>query len=219
MLVVILSIFAAGSAYVALSIDDFSAVSGWGLAQPTLFYLGKGIFLAAVVIGIAGLAIRLSTGSPGSSRRASRFQYVAAATVFFLLACAAACQAVQIRQMYRDYDQLESGWNLASWTISSLVEALFFAGVLAGLGFLLASGSVRQLKQVAANFPASGDRQQGKSFDCICPDCSVSVTEDWKFCPDCGRQLVAYSCSECGKDVMDEWEVCPHCGQSLEESQ
>ncbi|PLX40392.1 MAG: virion core protein (lumpy skin disease virus) [Deltaproteobacteria bacterium] len=46
-----------------------------------------------------------------------------------------------------------------------------------------------------------------------CPDCGGEVSDDARFCPHCGHQiLVLRQCGECGKNLPPKAKFCPRCG-------
>jgi RNA polymerase subunit RPABC4/transcription elongation factor Spt4 len=55
---------------------------------------------------------------------------------------------------------------------------------------------------------------QEKSLTKLCPNCQKSVTQNFAFCPHCGKSLQPV-CRACGKPVEAAWKVCPHCGEKL----
>src|ERR1700679_2812518 len=50
-----------------------------------------------------------------------------------------------------------------------------------------------------------------------CPKCSASVTENSKFCPECGNSLTI-RCAECGGENKIGSKFCGECGKPLKAS-
>jgi len=50
----------------------------------------------------------------------------------------------------------------------------------------------------------------------MCPNCHVSIQEDWSSCPFCGINLpkMENNCSLCGNSMEEGWITCPFCGSS-----
>lgn len=42
--------------------------------------------------------------------------------------------------------------------------------------------------------------------------CKTTVSNDFKYCPNCGGQIKKY-CSRCGGVLEPNWKYCAHCGQ------
>lgn len=73
-----------------------------------------------------------------------------------------------------------------------------------GLGFMMPSMFAESIKGTGA-----------KIRDVLkCPDCQNPITEDARFCPSCGHQLLIYQqCVKCGKNLPPHAKFCPSCGQ------
>jgi membrane protease subunit (stomatin/prohibitin family) len=57
--------------------------------------------------------------------------------------------------------------------------------------------------------------QQGRSSDSTqsCPDCKQQISQDARFCPYCGHQILVFSqCEECGKNLPPTARFCVRCG-------
>jgi len=52
----------------------------------------------------------------------------------------------------------------------------------------------------------------------FCPDCGRKLEEDTKFCPGCGKPVVAQAskCGTCGRDWKPDENFCPGCGAKKE---
>jgi len=52
----------------------------------------------------------------------------------------------------------------------------------------------------------------------VCPDCKNPVSQDARFCPSCGHQLVVFrQCPHCGKNISPSARFCARCGQPVEQ--
>jgi membrane protease subunit (stomatin/prohibitin family) len=88
------------------------------------------------------------------------------------------------------------------------------AGAGLGMGFGLMMPAM--LSDYLKNVPPSTVPPQSTGLKC--PDCANSITEDAKFCPACGHQLVVYDqCHKCGKNLPPHAKFCPRCGQPASE--
>ena len=47
-----------------------------------------------------------------------------------------------------------------------------------------------------------------------CPHCKKDLSEDFEFCPYCGKSL-KMACSNCKKDLSEDFEFCPYCGDEI----
>ena len=51
-----------------------------------------------------------------------------------------------------------------------------------------------------------------------CPECSQPVTDNTRFCPQCGHQLLVFSqCLHCGKNLAPNAKFCSKCGHQVED--
>ncbi|OPY76155.1 MAG: Double zinc ribbon [Syntrophorhabdus sp. PtaU1.Bin058] len=77
-----------------------------------------------------------------------------------------------------------------------------------GLGFMMPSMFAESLKGTGTNIR-----------DALrCPDCQNPITEEARFCPSCGHQLLIYQqCVKCGKNLPPHAKFCPSCGQRTSE--
>lgn len=82
------------------------------------------------------------------------------------------------------------------------------AGMGMGLGFMMPALFADQLKKSSAD---------SKDF-LSCPECKNPVSEEVRFCPSCGHQVVVFNqCLECGKNLAPNAKFCSQCGQKVRE--
>ncbi len=82
------------------------------------------------------------------------------------------------------------------------------AGMGMGLGFMMPALFAEQL------------RKSGKEVPVLlnCPECKNPITEESRFCPACGHQLVVLDqCPECGKNLAPQAKFCSRCGHPAQE--
>ena len=48
-----------------------------------------------------------------------------------------------------------------------------------------------------------------------CPNCNKEVTDDTKFCPECGCKLAKNVCPKCGNEIEANTKFCPECGEKI----
>ncbi len=89
--------------------------------------------------------------------------------------------------VYRD--ATSRGMNAALWTLVAVLAPTLIGFII----YLLVRGSYSDLK---------------------CPDCHVTVTEQYVVCPKCGARL-KQTCGACGFPVESDWTVCPKCSAPL----
>jgi len=76
-----------------------------------------------------------------------------------------------------------------------------------GLGFMMPGLFSEYLR--AGRSPEEGSLK--------CPECSQPVTDDTRFCPQCGHQLLVFSqCLHCGKNLAPNAKFCSKCGHKVE---
>ncbi len=82
------------------------------------------------------------------------------------------------------------------------------AGIGMGMGFMVPALFSNFLKGDAADSRGPGEY--------ACPDCSLAVQRDARFCPHCGHQVVVFSqCVSCGKNIPPNARFCPQCGREV----
>lgn len=50
----------------------------------------------------------------------------------------------------------------------------------------------------------------------LCPHCSYTIQQDYKFCPNC-RACLKKNCTWCLKELNPKWTICPYCWKDQEE--
>lgn len=87
----------------------------------------------------------------------------------------------------------------------------------AGAGLGMAAGFMMPAMFAGFMKGPGGDGTQAKhSKGPSCPDCGGGVSEEAKFCPSCGHQLVVFQrCRECGKNLPPGARFCSRCGAGV----
>jgi membrane protease subunit (stomatin/prohibitin family) len=81
------------------------------------------------------------------------------------------------------------------------------AGMGLGLGFMMPGLLADQLRK-------AGKEPSGTL---PCPECHNPISEEVRFCPACGHQMVVFNqCTECGKNLAPQAKFCSRCGHSVE---
>ena len=92
---------------------------------------------------------------------------------------------------------------------------LFFPAAI--IYYLVASDDIVTIKN---NNASSGNINSNKSFDLYCDDCGQGLSEGFKFCTNCGKDLSEINqteilCQNCGTQLSEENKFCPNCGESV----
>jgi len=83
------------------------------------------------------------------------------------------------------------------------------AGMGLGMGFLMPALFSDQLRKSGQVSPES----------LTCPECKNPLTEESRFCPACGHQIVVFDqCPECGKNLAPKAKFCSRCGRPVQEA-
>jgi predicted amidophosphoribosyltransferase len=62
------------------------------------------------------------------------------------------------------------------------------------------------------------DKEGTGSPALTCPECKNPISEESRFCPSCGHQIVVFDqCPECGKNLPPKAKFCPGCGRPVAE--
>lgn len=106
------------------------------------------------------------------------------------------------------YAQMES--------IGAMRDAAKNPGGMAGVGMGLGAGvGIGQMFAQSMN-SINAQPEQSKESKIACPSCGVMVKKGVKFCPDCGKPMVAKAlCGKCGSNVNAGVKFCPECGQKM----
>ena len=80
------------------------------------------------------------------------------------------------------------------------------AGMGAGLGAGMAMG---QMMQGAFQ---GGAQQPAQQATAPCVSCRASISQNSRFCPECGASQSADACRDCGKPLAPGAKFCPECG-------
>lgn len=90
------------------------------------------------------------------------------------------------------------------------------AGIGAGLGMMLPGMIYESLKARPDAAPTGGDGERATPFEGVaCPACHTGVPPDSRFCPHCGRSLVAgVRCEKCDTPLPPDAKFCGECGAS-----
>lgn len=84
------------------------------------------------------------------------------------------------------------------------------AGMGMGLGFMMPALFAEQLRKA--------EKEGSGHSDLSCPECKHPITEESRFCPSCGHQIVVFDqCPECGKNLPPQAKFCPRCGRTTQE--
>jgi membrane protease subunit (stomatin/prohibitin family) len=84
------------------------------------------------------------------------------------------------------------------------------AGMGMGLGFMMPALFADQLRK---------SEKDGLGISTLtCPECKNPISEESRFCPACGHQIVVFDqCTECGKNLAPKSKFCPRCGRPVQE--
>jgi membrane protease subunit (stomatin/prohibitin family) len=87
------------------------------------------------------------------------------------------------------------------------------AGIGMGMGFMMPA-MFANLTQ--GNGGADSETPAKPVSGPTCPDCHNPVSEDARFCPSCGHQIIVFQqCSECGKNLSPNAKFCSSCGSQV----
>jgi hypothetical protein len=105
--------------------------------------------------------------------------------------------------------------NTGSYVTGIFTGILIFSAeilkILVIVGVVL--GSVAVLKNFSLDKKLFSCAPLQRDSGCYrCPECGNSLSEEFKYCPNCKTPL-KHKCS-CGKEVLENWKCCPHCGKT-----
>jgi len=63
--------------------------------------------------------------------------------------------------------------------------------------------------------PKSQDNQDSELGNVICGNCQFNISEDFEFCPKCGKRLTPQICKKCKAELKSNYKFCPKCGESI----
>lgn len=67
-----------------------------------------------------------------------------------------------------------------------------------------------EMNKIIKNFNIDGESINGS----YCPNCGAKISENAKFCIECGKELFN-KCSECGTVIIGDCKYCPNCGKKI----
>ena len=87
-------------------------------------------------------------------------------------------------------------------------------GAGSAMGAGLGMGMGMQMAQAYAAAAQPEPKSAPKAAGATCPHCSAAVSENAKFCPECGKSLMR-ACPACGAALSATVKFCPECGQKI----
>jgi membrane protease subunit (stomatin/prohibitin family) len=87
------------------------------------------------------------------------------------------------------------------------------AGIGMGMGFMMPA----MFANLTQGNGGTGSETPAKPVSGpTCPDCNNPVSEDARFCPSCGHQIIVFQqCSDCGKNLSPNAKFCSSCGSQV----
>ena len=88
-------------------------------------------------------------------------------------------------------------------------------------GFVVVCNIIIWIYQISDAYLTPLERKEDNKENIECPKCSTEISQDSKFCPECGIELerkeeVVYQCPKCSTEISQDSKFCPECGIEFE---
>ena len=108
-------------------------------------------------------------------------------------------------------------WQII-WRVLLGVVSLVIGGILLGVGITMFAVTRSMINVEQGNVSDVENRAIGTINVLKCEKCGSKLSDDAKFCKECGEPVELNVCEQCGKPISKNSKYCEECGKGVKEN-